>query len=962
MGAAIGGVLLAARQLSIIVTDMWWFSAAGQDGTWWTYLQAKVVPTAVAGVAAGAFVWWNLRLTRSREPHQHAPMTSSSRPQTVGGEVDQFSATAAALLAPWLPLVRVGLAALVGLTSAASVAGRWEQVLLFLNRQSFGTTDPLFGRDIGFYMFELPVYGSFLGLVQALFAVTLVLVVAGHMIAGRIRVEARPRVSTGAKAHLSVLLALLAVVRAGTYFLDRYELTTSGGLVTGAGHTDVHARIPALGVLVLASLTAAVLLALNLRRRGWGLPLAAVSVWALTSLVVGTIYPALVQRFSVEPAESERELALLERNIDATRASLGLDGVSVRPYRYGTDLTSDDLDANADTIRNIRLWDPAVLRSTYQRLQEIRTFYRFNDVDIDRYMIDGELTQVVLSARELNSDRLPRTGWDAQHLAYTHGYGAVMSPANAVTTDGQPDFLVKNMPPEGNPAITQPELYFGENLPGYALVGTGRAEVNFVGEDGTVEETRYGGDGGVDAGSWWRRALFALRFGDVNPLISSFVGPDTEVLFHRDITDRVTTLAPFLSTDSDPYPAVIDGRLLWIVDTYLTSADYPFAQIADTTRLADNSGLDHQFNYVRNSIKATVDAHDGTVTLYVVDPDDPLTRAWQHAVPDLFTPAEAIPADLEAHLRYPEDLFRVQTSMWGRYHIDDPAEFYAGSDAWTVAQDPGTGPLGQPVTTTTTETDESDDDTFTVEHGPERRMDPYHLLMRLPGESHAEFILLQPFVPFSSDDARKELSAFMVARSDPGRYGGLEAFVMPRNIQVDGPAIVDARIQQEPSISREISLLNVEGSRVVQGNLILVPIEQSLLYVRPLYLEAEGTQVPELKSVIVVFGDRVVMRDTLQDALTAIFGDAPPTREDDRPEELPGEPSDTGDESAHRLLAAAEALQRAEQALSNGDLVGFATHYEQARAILADTDPGQDADTASQDDTDTASEEDTDTG
>ena len=608
---------------------------------------------------------------------------------------------------------------------------------------------------------------------------------------------------------------------------------------------------------------------------------------------------------------------------------MGLDDVEVLEFAYDEDLTAERLVDNAETIRNVRLWDPSVLQRTYQRLQEVRTFYRFNDVDVDRYTIDGELTQIVLSAREINPDSLPSDTWENRHLAFTHGYGAVLSPANAVTSDGQPDFLVQNVPPQGEPAIDEPRLYHGESIGGYAIVNTARDEIDYLREDGTAVPTRYDGDGGVDIGSLHRRVAFALRFGDLNPVISEFITSASRIMYVRDVHERAHTLAPFLDYDHDPYPVVIDGRVVWVLDAYTSSDRYPYAERAETGRLEASSGLDHDFNYIRNSVKVVIDAYHGDVTFYLIDPDDPIAAAYAKAFPDLFTSADELPEELRAHLRLPEDLFRVQTDMWGRYHIGDPDEFYSQSDRWNIAQDPGTG--GGPAAAVI------DPETGEIIERAEGRMDPYYLLTKLPDEERTEFLILQPFVPFSEDDSRRELSAFMVAKSDPQDYGQLQVFVMPRDRQVDGPAIVNARMNQQPEVSQLITLLSRAGSEVLLGNLVIVPVEQSLIYIRPLYVQATGANaVPELKQVIVAYGNRIAISERLQDALVEVFGDAPDTREED-PNTGPVDPESPGtgaalDDEARRLMAeAAAAFSEADAALRDGDPVLYATKIEEGR-------------------------------
>jgi len=535
----------------------------------------------------------------------------------------------------------------------------------------------------------------------------------------------------------------------------------------------------------------------------------------------------------------------------------------------------------------------------------------------------------VLSAREINPDSLPSDTWENRHLAFTHGYGAVLSPANAVTSDGQPDFLVQNIPPQGEPSIDEPRLYHGEGIGRFAIVNTSRDEIDYLREDGTAVPTRYGGDGGVGIGSLHRRIAFALRFGDVNPVISGFMTSESRILYVRDVRERAQTLAPFLEFDHDPYPVVIDGRVMWVLDAYTSSDRYPYAERAETGRLPPSSGLNHDFNYVRNSVKVVVDAYHGDVTFFLVDPDDPIAATYAKAFPELFTPADGVPDELRAHFRFPEDLLRVQTDMWGRYHIGDPDEFYSQSDRWNIAQDPGT--RGRPDAVVL------DPETGDIIQRAEGRMDPYYLLTKLPDEERAEFLILQPFVPFSEDDTRRELSGFMVAKSDPQNYGQLQVFVMPRDRQVDGPAIVNARMNQQPEISQLITLLSRAGSEVLLGNLVIVPVDQSLIYIRPLYVQATGANaVPELKQVIVAYGNRIAISDRLQDALVQVFGDAPATREEG-PDTGPvdpesSEPGTSLSDEARRLFAeAAAAFEEADAAFRDGDPVLYATKIEEGR-------------------------------
>ena len=919
--AIVALVVTSARGIAGFYTDYLWFDSLRFTNVWSGVLAAKVSLALIFTTVFFVLLLGNLLIAQ-----RLAPAVRRAGPEE--DALAQFHA-----LTERRPRALPVAASLVlALLFGTGVAGRWNAWILYRNSVSFGVDDPLFSRDVGFYVFELPFLVFVTNWLFAALVVVLIVTAGAYYLNGGIRLQvAPPHVTPRAKAHLSVLAGIIALLKALNYFLDRFELVFSTrGAVEGATYTDVRAQLPALNLLIFISVLAALLFLVNIRQQGWMLPLTAVGLWFLVAVVAGSIYPALVQRFRVEPAESTREVQYIRRNIEATRAAMGLGEVNLRQFAYDEQLSAEALVHNAETIRNVRLWDPQVLQQTYQRLQEVRTFYRFTDVDVDRYRVGGELTQIVLSARELNPNSLPSDTWENRHLAFTHGYGAVLSPANSVTADGQPDFLVRNIPPQGEPPITQPRLYHGEAIGGFGIVNTGRDEIDYVREDGTAVTNRYDGRGGVGIGSIVRRIAFALRFGDVNPVISGFMKPDSRILYIRDIRERVRTIAPFLRYDHDPYPVVLDGRITWLIDAYTTSNRYPYAQRADTNRVSGDSDLHHEFNYVRNSVKVAIDAYDGTVTFYLVDPDDPIAAAYAKAFPKLFSLDADVPDALRAHFRYPEDLFRVQTNMWGRYHIGDPNEFYSQSDRWNIAQNPGSGrgvAAGAPPADTVAATS----------GGPrEGRMDPYYLLMRLPGAARGEFLILQPFVPFSADDSRRELSAFMVAKADPSEYDKLEVFVMPRDRQVDGPAIVNARINQDPEISQLITLLSRAGSEVILGNLVIIPVEQSLIYIRPLYVQATGANaVPELKKVIVAFGDRIAIRDTLQDALVAVFGDAPETREvgpvtSPTP---PGTPATSVlPEDVRRLLDdAGRAFSEADAALRNGDPVAYDTKIQEGR-------------------------------
>ncbi|HEX6595733.1 MAG TPA: UPF0182 family protein, partial [Acidimicrobiales bacterium] len=543
--AALSILLTSARGMAGLYTDYLWFDSLQSTSVWTGVLYSKVGLAVLFMLIFFVLMLANLVMAQRLAPQFRPP----------GREEDALREIHA-VLERRPGLVRVGLSAFLALLFGAGVASRWNEWILFRNRVDFGVQDPQFDTDVGFYVFELPFLSFLTNWLFAALLVVLIVTTASHYLNGGIRLQSPgPSVTPAVKTHLSVLLALLALVKGANYYLDRFELVfSSRGAVQGATFTDVNAQLPALNLLIFISALAAVLFIINIRQRGWVLPIIAVGLWGLVAVAAGSAYPAFVQRFRVEPAESTREVPFIARNIEATRSAMGLDDVEVRQFDYNEALNAQDLTRNAETVRNIRLWDPAVLTRTYQRLQEVRTFYRFTDVDVDRYEIGNETTQILLSARELNPDSLPSDTWENRHLAFTHGYGAVLSPANSVTSDGQPDFLVRNIPPQGQPAITQPRLYHGEAIGGFSIVNTDRDEIDFVRDDGSAVTNRYDGDGGIGIGSLLRRVAFALRFGDINPLISGFMTDESRILYIRDVRERARTIAPFLSYDNDPYP------------------------------------------------------------------------------------------------------------------------------------------------------------------------------------------------------------------------------------------------------------------------------------------------------------------------------------------------------------------------------------------------------------------------
>ena len=938
----------SVRGLAGFWTDYLWFDSLKLSSVWTSVLWAKIglglLFTAVFFVA----LWVNLFLADRLAP--------KSRP---AGPEDELTRKWQQLMGRRAILIRSLTSLLFALLVGAGVSSQWQSWLFFTNRVDFGIIDPQFGRDVGFYVFQLPFLTFVVSWAFAAILVIFVVTTIQHYLNGGIRVQgqAGSRVTPQVKAHLSLLLGLLALAKGLGYYLDRYELTLSGrGFVNGATYTDVKAQLPALQLLMIVSVFCFGLLVFNIWRRGFTYPIIAVGLWALVASLAGTIYPALVQRFQVEPAESTKEALYIERNIEMTRIAMGMDQVAAQDFNYESNLTPKDIEENLATVRNVRLLDPAVMRDTFQQTQGIKSFYDFRDIDVDRYEIDGRTTQVVLAARELKQTDLPNNSWESEHIAFTHGYGLAAAPANAIDANGRPAYALADIPVTANDGaaaleVDSPGLYVGEGLKGYAIIGAMRDEVDFQDNDDRTENTRYNGADGVGIGSLARKLAFALRFAEPNLVVSGEVGPESRILFKRDILDRAKTIAPFLKFDQDPYPAVVDGEVMWILDAYTSTDMFPYAQKANP-RAVRSGDLRSSLNYVRNSIKVVIDAYDGVPTFYIIDDNDPLAESYRQQFPALFSETPP-PLELAEHFRYPEDLFRIQTDMWGRYRISDPAEFYDAAGAWSIAQDPGNS-IGL------TAVESVIDAAGNIISSSEVRVAPQYLLMRLPGDEEESFVIFRPFVPFSDDDSRKNLKGFMVVHNDPERYGEIEVYEIRSSTPVDGPALFNSNIQTEEEISERLTLLNQNGSTVVPGNLLLIPVGNSLLYVRPLFIEATGTTaVPELQLVIVGVGPEVVIADSFEAALKrAIPGldidlytglverdpnvssegeDGDDERSDADPESGESETDDeSSDASIEELLTRSrEAFERADSALRAGDLAGYQRWVETAAAYIA---------------------------
>jgi uncharacterized protein len=779
----------------------------------------------------------------------------------------------------------------------------WLPWLRFMHPQTFGVHDPVFGRDLGEYVFRLPFLRALLGFASFTVGSTGLATALVYVLQGQL--WARPgflAITAPARRHLGVIVAMGLLLAGAGAALDRFDLLrATRGFVNGAGYTDLHATLPALGVFMGLAGLAALLVFAESFRTGFRLTIGSLVAVLVCHLLLVQLWPFALQRFVVAPNEIDRERPYIEREIAGTRFAYGLDAVDEGRFPAALQLTAARVAENRRTIDNVRLWESEPLKKTNAQLQEIRTYYDFVDVDNDRYEIGGELQQVALSARELNPAALPARIWINEHLTYTHGYGACVAPVNRISPEGLPEYFVQNIPPVSSVpelAIKRPEIYYGEVASEYAFVNTKAREFDYPSGDENVY-TNYAGHGGFRVGGLFDRVILALRFGEPKILLSSDLGSESRVLMYRQVRERVARIAPFLQWDGDPYLVIrTDGTLVWMLDGYTTSDQLPYA--APYPRIG---------NYIRNPVKATVDAYDGTVTFWIVDPGEPLMRAYAAMFPNTFASADSMPDDLRRHMRYPEGIFSVQAQVYATYHMDDAQVFYNKEDLWRLARrQSGRG-----------------DDNGAV--------NPYFTVMKLAGVGkEEEFILMLPFTP-----ARKEnMIAWMCARCDPPNYGKLLVYQFPKQRLVYGPQQIESRINQDTEIAKELTLWNQQGSQVIRGNLLVVPVDSSVVYFQPLYIESEGqAALPELKRILVAYGDRIAMDATMGGALSRIFGES-----DTRGGALPAATAGTGSTSnaEDRLRRATAAYRRAREALKRGDLVGYAREIEALGRWLESTE------------------------
>ncbi|MCB0878429.1 MAG: UPF0182 family protein [Thermoleophilia bacterium] len=839
--------------------------------------------------------------------------------------------------------ILLGIAVVAGVLAGLIASSRWEVVLRWLGRTDFGVTDPHFGRDASFYVFTMPLLELITRSMQVLIVVTAMLVIGAYVATGVIRYTPVPRIARGAIIHLSWLVAAFLVVSAFSFRLSMWNLATSAsGVVTGAGWTDVHARIPGYWLLILASLVLAVVVVLYARRENWRVVGGAVVGWFAASLILTGLVPSIVQKVIVEPNELDRESKLLQGNIANTRAAFGLEDISTRQFR-----DQENLDANAllrdntGTTDNLRLWSPFVLGNVVRQEQAIRRYFTFGEPDVDRYTIQGDYRQIMVAVRELEPGASAiAPGWTNERLAYTHGYGLVATLPNEVTRQGKPEYLVKDLPPKATKEgldfkLERPEVYFGEATTNYVIVGTKQREISGGDSEGGSDtggsnaRTSYSGKGGIRVKSPLRRLALATTFRDPRILFSSQFTDKSRFMFRREVTERVTTLAPFLSTDADPYAVVIDGRIKWVVDAYTTSDRFPYSNTPEASG-SSTSNTDapasgqvvNGVNYLRNSVKAVVDAYDGDVTLYTMDDEDPILAAWRHIFPDLFTPASKMPDEVRAHLRYPEDLFEVQSSLWRRYHMTDVSDFFQREDEWAIPT-----------------IDKAD-------------MQAYYVLAKLPGAKKEELLLIRPFTP----KGKKNMVAYLVAHSDGEQYGNLDTLELSTQELTQGPSQVQALIKQDSDVARQVREWTTGNNQVIFGDLLVLPIEQSLLYVQPVYLQNSEAEIPEFQKITLVLGDTIAWGDDYPSAVEALLaeraGNVTAPKQDGQgaeqpdtgsggdaavPTPAPGDLSGLSRDEALALLGEiTSAYDKADACQRAGDTVCYAEQMEKVEQLLAD--------------------------
>jgi uncharacterized protein len=921
--AVIASVLVS---LSGFYTDYLWFQSVDFTTVWSTVLLTKATLFIIFGLLTALILTVNVVIAYRNRPI-YVPLTVEA------DNLERYRTQ----IEPIKKLIALGIFVVFFYFAGSSATNLWSDWLLFRNGEDFGTTDPQFNMDVGFFVFKLPFYQALIGWGISTMVLTLIATAVVHYLYGGIRPQVKEdRTTVAARVQLSVLLGVFVLLKAVAYWFDRYALALKESrLITGLTFTDVNAVLPAKAILAGIAVICSLLFFANIVRRSWVLPAAGTALLLISSLLISGIYPALIQQFQVRPSESQKEAPFIQRNIEATRTAYGLDEIDVKDYVATIQTSAGQLSDDAATINNIRLMDPNVLSATFRQLQQIKPYYTFpTSLDIDRYTIDGVQRDAVVAVRELNILGNPQRNWINDHLVYTHGFGFVAAFGNTRDQDGKPNFILGDIPPTKGLGDFEPRIYFGENVPEYSIVGSTSDEpIEFDYPDdnspnGQANYT-YTGEGGVDVGSLFKRLLFAINYQEQRILLSNLIRSDSKILYNRNPRERVEKVAPWLTLDGDPYPAVIEGKVVWIIDGFTTSAGYPYSRRSTLATAATEDFTQQSLfatsgsrtvNYIRNSVKATVDAYDGTVTLYGWDESDPMLKAWSKAFEGTVKPRSEMSDALVSHVRYPEDMFRVQREILSEYHVRTANAFYNGQDFWRIPRDPST--LGANA----------------------GAQPPYFYTLQLPGEKKPSFSLTTPFVPRGG---RENLSAFAVVNSDPGPdYGKWTVLVLPRSTNVAGPSQVASNFEAKPEVALDLSLLRQGGANVVLGNLLTLPVGGGLLYVQPVYVQATANTAayPLLQKVLVSFGDQIGFDETVKGALDQVFGgnsgESLGTGIDSQGGSDDGSTGTGGDtDSANASLQAAlrsaqQALRDADAALRAGDFTAYGRAQERLKSAI----------------------------
>ncbi len=909
--AVLAGLLVLFLIFTSVYTDLLWFRSVNFSEVFTTIVGTRTLLFVGFGLTMGLVVAAGMYVAYRTRPDYDPRLSAAMEGYRQSIEP----------IRKWLV---IGIAGFLGTLAGLSGTSEWSRWMLFRNGGSFGTTDPQFGLDVGFFVFKLPFLRYLTGFGFMTLFLTLFFVIAVHYLYGGVRLQNGLQATAAAQVQISALLGLICLLKAVAYWLDRYALSLkSEDFVegfTGLKYRDVEAVLPAKTILTFIALVCAALFFINIFRRTWTLPLVGLGLLAVSALIIGGIYPAVVQQFQVRPNEPGKESAFISRNIEATRQAYNLSNVQSSEYSAVGQPDEQSLAADKGTLDNIRLLDPAIVSPTFRQLQQIRTFYSFPDtLDVDRFSLPSGRTGAIVSTREVDLAAVPaaQRNWANDTLVYTHGYGLVAAYDNRANTEGEPEFFAEDIPPTGELEISQPRVYFGEKSPTYSIVGgpNGPRELDFPDDTSSTGQrlNTYDGIGGVDVGSPLNRMMFAAKFSEPNILLSSLIGQGSKILYDRDPLTRVKSVAPWMRVDADPYPAVVNGRIVWLVDGYTSTDSYPYSArlrwsdaTSDSLTQRRNVNVDQDYvNYVRNSVKAVVDAYDGTVTLYAWDTADPILQAWQKSFPDTVQPASEMPAELQAHVRYPEDIFKAQRLVYSRYHVTDPTSFYSGQDFWYVPTDPTQQAAGKP-------------------------QPPYYLTLRMPDQVSPEFALTTTFSPVR----RQTLAAFMSASSEPGPgYGKLRVLQLPRNSVIPGPLQVQNTFESDPDVAQQLSLLRRGGSEVELGNLLSLPVAGGFLYVEPVYVRASTEGYPLLRRVLVSFGQQVAFEPNLSDALAKVLGLSVADDNTSKGDDKKNAEKTTPEQRLTKALADADAaLAAANEALRNGDF----TAYGQAQAELED--------------------------